>query len=137
MPFMEWSEQYATGIVDIDNDHRTLFTFVNDLHDKVESGADDDAVATTLAGLVNYVGVHFEREENFMAAAGYEDLEDHVASHHRLAARVMAQKEQFDADPENFNREALLEFLRGWLTGHILYTDMDYVPALRGDGDSG
>jgi hemerythrin-like metal-binding protein len=70
MPFMEWSDRYATGIEDIDNDHRTLFTFVNDLHDKIADGAADDDVGATLAGLVNYVQVHFEREEMIMTKAG-------------------------------------------------------------------
>ena len=27
--------------------------------------------------------------------------------------------------PENFNKAAFLVFLKGWLTGHILYADMD------------
>ena len=30
-----------------------------------------------------------------------------------------------DFSPENFNKAAFLVFLKGWLTGHILYTDMD------------
>ncbi len=131
MPFMQWSEEYATGITDIDNDHQVLFMFVNDLHDKISSGASDDDIATTLSGLVNYVNVHFEREEIFMADAGYEDLEDHAEAHRRLSARVFSLKEQFDDCPAEFNREAFLEFLKGWLTGHILYTDMDYVPVVR------
>ena len=133
MPFMEWSEDYATGIRDIDNDHQVLFMFVNDLHDKFAAGASDDDVATTLAGLANYVNVHFVREEEFMADAGYEDLEDHAEAHRRLSARVFSLKEQFDTNPSGFNREGFLEFLKGWLTGHILYTDMDYVPALKGN----
>jgi hemerythrin len=128
---MKWSDEYATGIADIDNDHQILFMFVNDLHDKFVAGASDDDLATTLSGLVNYVNVHFVREESLMADAGYEDLEDHAEAHRRLSARVFALKEQFDDRPGDFNREAFLEFLKGWLTSHILYTDMNYVPALR------
>lgn len=131
MPFMEWSEEYATGIADIDNDHQALFMFVNDLHDKISEDAGNDSITETLAGLVNYVNVHFVREENFMEDAGYEDLEDHAEAHRRLSARVFALKEQFDEAPEDFDREAFLEFLKGWLTGHILYTDMDYVPIVK------
>lgn len=131
MPFMEWSDVYATGIKDIDNDHQALFMFVNDLHDKIAEGASTDDIAETLAGLTNYVNVHFVREENFMDDAGYDDLEDHAEAHRRLSARVFALKEQFDATPEDFDQAAFLEFLKGWLTGHILYTDMDYVPSMR------
>ncbi len=131
MPFMEWREEYATGIEDIDNDHITLFTFVNELHDQVSKQADRETVADTLEGLVNYVNEHFVREENFMAHAGYYDLAEHAESHRRLSARVFSLKEAYDQNPDDFDTGALLEFLKGWLTGHILYTDMDYVPVVK------
>ena len=66
--------------------HRTLFTFVNDLHDKVSDGASAEPIAETLFGLVNYANVHFVREENFLEEAGYEELEDHAETHRRLSA---------------------------------------------------
>jgi hemerythrin len=134
MAFMEWSEDYVTGITDIDNDHQTLFMFVNDLHDKITTGAGNEDIGETLAGLVNYVGVHFTREEQFMTEAGYSDLEDHAEAHRRLSARVFALKDQFETAPRDFDSAAFLEFLKGWLTGHILYTDMDYVPILKEAG---
>jgi len=131
MPFMEWNEDYATGIEDIDNDHKILFTFVNDLHDRIEGNAGEAAISETLDGLVNYVNVHFVREENFMDRAGYEDLSEHAESHRRLSARVFSLKESYDDDPKSFNTTTFLEFLKGWLTGHILYTDMDYVAVVK------
>ena len=105
--------------------HRTLFTFVNDLHDKVSDGASAEPTAETLFGLVNYANVHFVREENFLEEAGYEELEDHAEARRRLSARVFSLKEQFDGLPENFNKAVFLVFLKGWLTGHILCADMD------------
>jgi len=113
MPFMDWSDEYRTGIRDIDNDHQTLFTFVNDLHDRVEEGADHEIISDLFDGLVNYVNVHFVREENFMDQARYEDLDEHAESHRRLSARVFALKESFDQNPSEFNTGALLEFLKG------------------------
>ena len=132
MPFMEWNDEYATGIEAIDNDHKTLFTFVNDLHDKVAQDAGHELIGETFDGLVNYVNVHFVREEDIMDRAGYEDLSEHAESHRRLSARVFALKDAFDQSPDDFDTGALLEFLKGWLTGHILYTDMDYVATVSG-----
>ncbi len=131
MAFMDWDEQYATGIEDIDNDHKALFMFVNDLHDKIAAKAGADAISDTLSGLINYVNVHFVREENLLEGADYPDFDEHAESHRRLSARVFSLQEQYQADPKAFDPEALLEFLKGWLTGHIMYTDMDYVPFLR------
>ncbi len=97
--------------------HRTLFTFVNDLHDKVSDGASAEPIAETLFGLVNYANVHFVREENFLEEAGYEELEDHAEAHRRLSVSVSSLKEQFNVPPENFNKAAFLEFLKGGSPG--------------------
>ena len=97
--------------------HRTLFTFVNDLHDKVSDGASAEPIAETLFGLVNYANVHFVREENFLEEAGYEELEDHAEAHRRLSVSVSSLKEQFNVSLENFNKAAFLEFLKGGSPG--------------------
>ena len=102
-----------------------MFTFVNDLHDKVSDGASGEHIAETFFGLVNYSNVHLVREENFLEEAGYKELEDHAEAYRRLSARVFSLKEQFDDSPENLNKAAFLEFLKGRLTGHILYTDVN------------
>jgi len=39
--------------------------------------------------------------------------------------RIFSLKEKFDDLPEILNKAAFLWFLNGWLTGNILYTDMD------------
>ncbi len=131
MAFMDWDEQYATGIEDIDNDHKALFMFVNDLHDKIAANAAEDSIESTLTGLVDYVNVHFVREENLLETIDYPDLDEHAEAHRRLSARVISLQEQFETDQENFDRNAFLDFLKAWLTGHIMYTDMDYVPFVR------
>ncbi|MDD9877752.1 MAG: bacteriohemerythrin [Magnetovibrio sp.] len=128
MPYLLWSSEYETGIPLIDNDHQTLFAVVNLIHDRAETGLDDDAVARALGVLVMYVDRHFSREEAMLEANGYPDLVEHMAIHRRIAEKVHAFKTAFDENPGQIETGPFLEFLRDWLTGHILTTDMAYVP---------
>ncbi len=131
MAFMEWSREFETGVEHIDNDHQTLFAFVNDLHDKYVEGEGDAAIEATLAGLVNYVNVHFAREEAYMKELNYPDLAIHRKMHGSLADQVLEMRTQFRDDPAQVDCAELLAFLKNWLTNHILLTDMDYVEHAR------
>ena len=131
--FLEWSDDYETGIKRIDEDHRRLFKAVNDLHD---SYAIDDAnahFADLFELLSEYVDVHFAREEEAMRGMGYPGLETHLVSHRELTATVHAYAKLYRSDPRAISRKEILEFLGNWLTGHILGSDMDYVPYIKAD----
>ena len=135
MPYLAWSSDYETGIPVIDNDHQTLFAAVNLIHDRAESGLGDDAIARSLDVLVMYVDRHFSREEKMMEAHDYPDLVTHVAAHREITAKVHGFKTAFDENPGQIETGPFLEFLQDWLTGHILKTDMAYVPYVGGQRD--
>ena len=133
MAFVEWSDEYKTGNRDIDHEHWGLFALVNDLADKVEVGAADASIAVTIEALVGYVEAHFEREEEIMRKAGYPALETHLAAHRRLESSVEFFKTYYDDTPEKFPYQDFLDFLKAWLTSHIMKEDMAYVPYLKDD----
>lgn len=133
MAFVEWSDDYKTGNREIDSEHWGLFALVNDLADKVEMGAADSSIAVTIEALVGYVEAHFEREEGLMEACGYPKIDEHKEAHKRLAGSVEFFKNYYTDTPEKFPYQDFLDFLSGWLTGHIMKEDMQYVPFLEQD----
>ena len=48
MAFLEWSDEYKVNIRVIDNEHRALFAMVNALHEAVQKGTAEAAIAATL-----------------------------------------------------------------------------------------
>jgi hemerythrin len=128
---LEWSDDYNTGIPAIDRDHKGLFALVNDLYEKVEEGFGTVSVEVSIEALVDYVNIHFAREEGLMKSAGYTDLQPHIATHRKLQREVEAFQILFDKDQENFDMTEFIGFLSRWLKGHILETDMDYVSDLQ------
>ena len=131
MACVEWSDDYNTGIPDIDKEHQGLFALINDLHGKVEDGSGEASLKSTIEALTDYVDYHFDREEILMKASDYEDLESHIAGHRKLQSQLEAYKQSFERNPERFDMADFMAFLGFWLKNHILLSDMEYVPQVQ------
>ena len=81
--------------------------------------------------LVDYVRHHFEREEGLFLESDYPDAEVHIQKHREIAKVVADLAHLYERDPDSIEAREIVEFLRRWLTSHILRTDMDYVPYLK------
>lgn len=131
MPFIEWSSKYSTGIPDIDKEHQVLFTLINSLHDNVEASSTHEAIRNTIDALVDYVDYHFSREEGLLSDCGYQDRDKHIAGHRKLQSQLESFRQTFEADPDAFDMEGFMTFLTQWLQGHILQSDMAYIPCIQ------
>ena len=131
MTRFEWSDDYNTGIPDIDKDHHSLFALINDLNEKFETGCAEVSVHTTIQALVDYVGYHFEREEGLMDACDYPYRENHKVGHRKLQLRLEAFMHAHESNSKSFDMENFMEFLNHWIQHHILHSDMAYVPYVQ------
>ncbi len=127
-----WSDEYSVGIRSIDMDHQGLFIEMNDLKDAVEHNRGDRIIGNTIDNLVRYVHDHFEREERMMRVYRYPGYRRHKEAHDKLAGQVYAIQKLYDCDASTVDLDKMVEFLRGWLMRHILGSDMDYAPYLKG-----
>ena len=137
MAFLEWSDDYKCNIASIDDDHRMLFHIVNALHDDIANKAVHKQVASTITALIDYVELHFSREEKQLANHGYPGLEAHKRLHKALKDRVYAIKHLYDTDPSHLDIDKVLDFLKDWLVNHIVTNDFKYVPYLKGQARRG
>ncbi len=131
--FMSWSDRFRVGVRAIDNDHRQLFSIVNNYHEAVQGKRPQAAIASTFTALENYAEEHFSREEGYMETANYPELGVHKLEHEDLLEALSEHKRKFQSAPANFDHAEFLAFLKKWLTEHILMEDKRYVPYLRGE----
>jgi len=126
---MEWSSSLATGIRQIDLQHQELIGIINDL-ERARSGAQwDEAVADVMPRLKAYVMFHFATEESMMKEAGIplHHFQSHEAEHRAFSGRI----EELGAqdDPRQY-LAGFVEYLKTWLTHHIMKTDMELARLL-------
>ena len=122
MALITWSNMLSTGIGEQDNQHKKLIDLINQLNDAMQAGHGADVLGKVLSELVNYTVFHFSYEEKLMAQHKYEDTPAHKAEHAKFVQTVGDFKKKFDSGSAVISVE-IMNFLRDWLTSHIMKTD--------------
>lgn len=133
MPLIAWDDSLCTGVGEIDEQHKVLFGFINQLHEAVTFGTGDGTLSTVLAGLVNYTVYHFSTEERLMQEHSYPEFARHKEEHDYLTAKVMGFFDRFQKG-NGGDIKGVLAFLIEWLTDHIMETDKKCGLFLREKG---
>ncbi|MCB2188711.1 MAG: bacteriohemerythrin [Deltaproteobacteria bacterium] len=135
MAFIQWRPDFETGIAQIDREHKKLVGLVNELYDAMKAGAGNQALGKVLTGLTAYTKTHFATEEKLMSQHAYPAFLAHKAEHDKLTAQVVELGEKFQAGNPVLTVQ-VANFLKEWLSKHILSTDQKYAPFLRSKGVS-
>jgi hemerythrin len=135
MDVITWTSQLSLGVHAIDSDHKLLISLINQFHEVVEAGEDQETIASVLDTLYKYTEYHFSREECLMAACGYPDLSQHKKTHQALKAKVMKIRDDYLADKTKVIGRDILDFMNSWLTDHIIGRDQLYRPSMEGKRD--
>ncbi len=130
MALIAWNDALVTGNEAIDADHKKLVSYVNDLHTALQQGKGKQVIGPILQNLVTYTRQHFAREEAFWTKARYPQLDVHKRQHAELLAKVDDFKKKFDSGAVLLTLE-VMNFLSGWLTKHILGSDVVAAKACR------
>jgi hemerythrin-like metal-binding protein len=69
------------GVAEMDREHQTLISKMNELYRVHSEGRPFDEVSKKLIDLKSYTVQHFKDEEKYMESIGFEGLESHVRFH--------------------------------------------------------
>jgi hemerythrin-like metal-binding protein len=121
---LTWSPSLAIGVVEIDEQHRTLFERAGRFAAAVHGHERNTRLEELFAFLAEYAVEHFASEERLMRTVGYPDLEQHAAEHRAFKQRLGSLVPQWDSEGDSTAMLlALLGFLDTWLTGHVRGSD--------------
>ena len=113
---MDWNEEYAVGIAEIDRQHRDFVEHITAVEDAVRQNARWSTVHAALVRLAGFAEIHFAVEESLMRIHDYPHLEEHAHAHHgfREWVRELQQRSlRADLSP------GMVDFLRNWIASHI------------------
>jgi len=123
MKAFKWCADRSVGIDEIDDDHRRLIMFLDNLFTACFAGQGPQVLKKILGELMQYTRQHFSHEEDVMRRIGYPDLEDHRSMHAELVTELDDIIEQFEISNSHELSNKTLQFLEDWLTHHILIED--------------
>ena len=120
-----WKDEYSVGVEKIDRQHRHLFEIINKLIDHSGTSKDPELVSETLTEMLNYAKEHFTTEEELMQEYGYPEIESHKEQHIYFF-KTTAELSINALNNQSMVSREIVEFLKLWLTLHILKCDMKY-----------
>lgn len=125
MAYIEWEDSFSVGVEIFDNEHKKLIEIINRLHLALLMKETDAVMGKTLKDLIDYTITHFAHEEENMANQTYPDFFKHKKEHDELIKKVQDYKTQIESGKTTISL-SIMNFLKEWLMGHILGTDMKY-----------
>jgi hemerythrin-like metal-binding protein len=133
MALFEWTTEHSVSVLRFDNDHKKLFSLINELNDAMSERRGRFVVVRVLQELADYARWHFDGEESAMHRAKFAGVEEHIAEHREFAAKVELLYAQC-GDSYSTAPIEVLYFLRDWLLHHILVIDRQYAAPLNSAG---
>lgn len=124
MAHIFWTADLDTGFQDIDDQHKQLVHYINELHTAHEK-QDAEQMNITLFDLINCTMNHFAYEEEMLAESGYHLLEAHKRVHQHFVDKLVEYQAKMMETPTVIDE--LLAVLDGWLFRHIRINDHGYI----------
>ncbi|HUA99016.1 MAG TPA: bacteriohemerythrin [Terracidiphilus sp.] len=134
MELIHWTDAMKVNVAALDEDHKKLFTMINELHAAIMAGHKREVLESVLDGLIEYSKVHLAREEDLMEKAAYPERFDHKREHDRMIRRAENMKARLSAGSTAMLSLELKSFLENWWTIHIQGSDKKYTLHLNRRG---
>lgn len=127
-----WSNELATGVAAIDNQHKEIFKRVDRLAAACSDGKGKDEVLRLLLFLEEYVKEHFAAEERLQMRHAYPEYVAHKSQHSRFMTDVARLTSEFRAEGATLSLVIMTnKTITSWLIQHITKTDMEFAKYLR------
>jgi hemerythrin-like metal-binding protein len=128
-----WRQSFNSGLIIIDNQHRSLFTKANELIDAITNHHPNLVINTTMRELIKDIQYHFKTEEEIL-----EKLAPSIVASHKEIHAQLLEETRTIAD-RVLNKDATPRELIGFLvfdviSNHLIREDSEFFPVIKSVG---
>ena len=129
----QWDDSLATGHAMIDEQHKQLFTAINDLLKACQENKESEELTKSLNFLNDYTIKHFFDEEQIQQKYAYPDYPNHKLLHDAFKKTVRDLKVQLIMKgPSADLIDEVKTKIGGWLITHIKGNDLKLAAYIKG-----
>jgi hemerythrin len=123
-----WSASYSVGIKIIDDQHKGLLDFVNDLFNHSSGNEREELLyfKEVIHTVIDYIKQHFSTEEKLLTGINYPHFVDHKKAHDEMTLEVIKSAKDFELG-KRLVLERFAYYLKDWILTHIAVMDKQYV----------
>jgi len=120
MVLVEWKDEFALGVAEIDEEHKEMIGLINEAYSHLHGSK--LTMGDFLGEIYTKIAAHFALEENLMREQAYDEYEEHKADHEGLLDVIRDLMDDLE-DDEVVDEEAFAVLLRDWFTEHFKTRD--------------
>ena len=129
-----WEEKYATGVAELDKQHKNLFKYTNDLEEYLQNNFGSKETTDQMMHFLDQcIKVHFSHEETCMFKHECPVASKNKDAHQKFIKKFRATEEKIKTE-ESSSDDSLRElhhFLETWLVEHICKIDTQLKPCVH------
>ena len=125
MTNIQWNDAYSIGFKVIDDQHKKLIGFLNDLYAAQSHGMLQANISGTLDKLAEYTVYHFSEEEKLFEFYKYPKAAEHKEEHIYFVDKVKDLQLELSKGSVVLSLKTM-DFLKDWTITHILGTDKEF-----------
>lgn len=129
---MQWIDDLSVGIDKIDDQHKELFSRINDLVEAIRSHTCKYKIGDVVKFLDDYIDFHFEEEEKFMLKTNYPEYNAHKAQHRKFQKNFEKLKKELPKleggkKPGSYDLSVETnQVVVDWILDHIVKVDKKF-----------
>jgi len=123
-----WSNSYSMGVKIVDDQHKGLLEFVNDLFNHASGNEAEERAyfKEVIQQAVKYIKEHFHTEEKLMIATKFPGYMEHKKIHDQFTLTVVNTVKDFEAG-KRLVLKKFAYFLKDWVLTHVAVEDVQYA----------
>ena len=125
MATIQWDDTLSVKIVSIDDQHKKLVDLINNFYENIHNKSSKETIAELIKSLKEYTVFHFSTEEKYMKQYGFSGYESHKTEHGKFVEKVLSFEERYKSGKMILTVE-ITNFIKDWVTNHIMNTDKKY-----------
>lgn len=122
-----WSEGLETGVLRLDNFHRSFVDLINQLEEEIVSKSSSKVIKGIIADLYDLSRSCFLVEEDLMRECAFEDINRRLEYHQHFLAELEFFLSSKLNIPHEDNYFECYDFIYNWFFTHVLEEDAKLV----------
>jgi hemerythrin len=118
MSTIAWQDEFATGLPDVDHEHRELIEMINELLESLGPDPGTPRIPAALGEIHARIAAHFALEEREMRRLKYVAVGAHKSDHERLLDDILDIMAEVES-PGGYDSAAFARRLANWFTEHF------------------
>lgn len=133
MPLLEWRDEFAIGVQEVDYEHLELIRLINKVYANLaESRGTNPLVGAFLGEVHTKIAAHFALEEKVMRERRYGEYSAHKAEHEHLLNEIREIMDAYDTGGYVGLEDDLAQTLDVWFGRHFQTFDAEFHRAIAG-----